>query len=149
MAITFESVVHQYVYERVRRILDGAGEGLYTASEDSPSLRVHQGSASARLFVIPLTDDEAVVRVLSWVVRGANTKDPELMRFLLLKNNERNLGAFAIDQDGDVVLKYSFIGTTCTEADIMSAITAVVAGADDIDDEIVARWGGETALGPA
>src|SRR5262249_44869971 len=115
---------------------------------DRPAFRVTQGSASAQLYVLPLTDDEATVRVISWVVRGANIKDPELMRFLLLKNTERNLASFAIDDDSDIALKYTFVGTSSTEADIMAAITAVVEGADDIDDEIVARWGGKTALGP-
>jgi hypothetical protein len=69
------------------------------------------------------------------------------MRFLLRQNNDRNLGSFALDDDGDVVLKYTFTGTACTQADMSNAISAVLVGADDVDDEIVARWGGETARG--
>jgi hypothetical protein len=103
------------------------------------------GSAFAQIGVFPWGDDDALITTRSYVVTGIELT-AELMRFLLHENAGMRFGAFGIDEDGDVIFEHSIVGSTCDQRELESSVTAVAATADEYDDRIVSRWGGERAL---
>lgn len=110
-----------------------------------PAYGIRAGSTRVQESVEPWHEDDAVVRVESWVVTGTRLT-PDLMRFLLNKNCELLLGSFETDSDDDVFLNCDLVGSTCGKLELAHVIEAVAATADEYDDLITAKWGGERML---
>jgi hypothetical protein len=108
-------------------------------------LLVALGSAAAAIAVQPWGEDDAAVTVRSHVVFGARV-DHELCCFLLNENARLRFGGFAISGQGDVVFEHDLLGSTCPPAALKNAVLSVLKTADDYDDQIQARWGGQRAL---
>jgi hypothetical protein len=68
------------------------------------------------------------------------------MQFLLRKNGSMMIGAFGLDDDNNIVLDYTLMGLTCDKPELRAAVLGVLKTADDLDDEIVAKWGGQRAI---
>jgi hypothetical protein len=110
---------------------------------------VKQGSSYVMISVIPTGpksrhDDRAVVRVVSQVVSGV-TPEPSLFRQLLILNGQLRFGAFAYVPDGNLILfTHSILGgPNMDEREIVATVHDVALVADEYDDRIVARYGGQ------
>ena len=68
------------------------------------------------------------------------------MHFLLRENDRMTFGAFGIDQDGDVFFEHTIVGSTCDKPELKTSVSSVVLIADEYDDLIVEKWGGERAI---
>jgi hypothetical protein len=113
---------------------------------------VKQGSSYVMISVIPTgpksgQTDKAVVRVVSQVVSGVNP-EPSLFRQLLILNGQLRFGAFAFVPEGNLILfTHSILGgTQMDEREVVATVHDVALVADEYDDRIVARYGGQTAL---
>lgn len=110
---------------------------------------VKQGSSYVMISVIPTGpksrhDDRAVVRVVSQVVSGV-TPEPSLFRQLLILNGQLRFGAFAYVPDGNLILfTHSILGgPNMDEREVVATVHDVALVADEYDDRIVARYGGQ------
>jgi hypothetical protein len=85
------------------------------------------------------------VRAWSWVVTGVENT-PELLLHLLNENATLRFGAFGVDEAGDIVFQHTILGQTCDKEELRTTIMAVISTADRVDDELVARFGGQRAI---
>jgi hypothetical protein len=141
----FETQAQQQCYEKVLPWVTELFGGSVLRKADVPVLGVMQGSAFAQIGVFPWGDDDAIITTRAYVVTGADLT-LELMRFLLHENAGMRFGAFGLDDDGDIIFEHSIVGSTCDQKELESSVIHVARTADDYDDQIVARWGGERAL---
>jgi hypothetical protein len=143
MAIAFESEAQEACYEKVAgwmKELFGESAHVYA---DSPAFAIRFGTAIVYTWVRPWGDD-AIVDCRAYVVSGAQLT-PELTRFLLDENSRMRFGAFAIDED-EIVFLHCIVGSTCDKEELETSVGAVAQTADEYDDQIVQRWGGQRAL---
>ena len=56
-----------------------------------------------------------------------------------------HLGAFSIDERGDVWVEHSIIADRLYREELAGSVISVALIADEYDDQIVASWGGLTA----
>lgn len=113
---------------------------------DRPAFLMQMGSAVMYVSVGRLGDDEAVITVGANVVSGAQITG-ELMLFLLAHNRNSYFGAFGIDTDsGTITFDHSIIGSTCDKKELFTSMSEVVRTADRMDDIIIEKFGGKSAL---
>jgi hypothetical protein len=141
----FETAAQEKIYERVLPWVSDLFGGSVLRKPDAPVIGVMYGSAFAQIGVFPWGEDDAVITTRSYVVTGTDLT-PELMRYLLLENAGMRFGAFGIDEEGDVLFEHSIVGSTCDQRELESSVVHVARTADEYDDTIVERWGGERAL---
>lgn len=141
----FQTDAQRACYARITPWLTQLFGELAAPRDEIPVISTVIGSALAQTAVLPWGDDDAVVTTRSYVVTGVEP-DPELMHFLLRANADLQFGGFGIDADGDIVFQHSIVGSTCDREELQASVLAVVRTADRFDDQIVARWGGQTAL---
>jgi hypothetical protein len=141
----FATDAQRECFEKVRNLMRELFGEFAVPRDDSPLIGVMLGSALAQTGVYPWGEDDAVVCTRAWVVLNVELT-PELMRYLLLKNNAMRFGAFGIDDVDDIFFEHSIVGSTCDKAELKASVMAVVTTADQYDDEIVQRWGGERAM---
>ena len=141
----FDTEGQRRCYELIKPwVKDLFGDDVYEKAE-APVLGVKHGSAFAQVGVFPWGEDDAVITTRAYVVSGAELT-AELMRYLLHENAGMQFGGFGVDRDGDIVFEHSILGSTCDQKELQSSLAAVAQTADDYDDQIVERWGGERAL---
>ncbi|HNX49825.1 MAG TPA: YbjN domain-containing protein [Thermoanaerobaculaceae bacterium] len=109
--------------------------------EEKPQFLLARGSAAASIAVFPRGDD-TVVSVRAWVVFEPRIT-LELCQFLLHENSRIQFGAFGLAGDNDVFFRYSLVGSTINRQDLEAAVLTVLGTADDFDDIIKARFGGQ------
>ena len=71
---------------------------------------------------------------------------PDLMYYLLRKNEDMRFGAFGIDEEHDVFFEHSILGSTCDIEEFRASLLAVASIADGLDDEIKEQFGGLRAI---
>lgn len=140
----FSTAAQKETYERIAPWVKELFGVFAKAREDKPAFWVAVGSAQAQLMVLPWGSDDATITTRSWVVTDVELT-PDLMRFLLRKNNEVRFGAFGVDDDDDIFFEHTISGATCDKEEIEHSVKAVVSVADEFDDQIVERWGGRRA----
>jgi hypothetical protein len=145
MAITFESPAQEACFKKVAMWMKELFGESARAFPDSPAFATRNGSSLVFTSVNSWSDDDAVIQCYSFVVTGAQLT-PELTRFLLDENNKVRFGAFSIDPQGDILFGHSIVGSTCDRGELEASVGAVSYTADQYDDQIVQRWGGERAL---
>jgi hypothetical protein len=69
----------------------------------------------------------------------------DLLLGLLELNHQLPCGSFSL-VGNDIFFSHSLFGKSLEPRDLLRAITAVATVADDYDDRIVAKYGGQTAL---
>lgn len=141
----FQTEAQKACYEKISPWMKELFGEFAVAREDAPVFGVRVGSAVAQTVVFPWGDDDATICTRAYVVMGAELT-LDLMRYLLRKNADMRFGAFGIDDDGDIFFEHTVVGSTCDKNELRASVLAVVATADNFDDEIVARWGGQRAL---
>src|SRR3569832_2061838 len=111
-------------------------EGLYV---------VKQGSSIVMISVLDWNPDRAVVRCVAQLVKGVTMEVP-----LALQLQEMNallrFGAFAYVPAGDVIIfSHTLLGgATLDSEELNTTIRDVAIIADEYDDRIAARYGGQT-----
>ena len=106
---------------------------------------VKQGSSMVMINVLPWNPDRAVVRCVAQLVKGVTMEVPLALRLLEMNANLR-FGAFAYVPAGDVIIfSHTLLGgATLDEEEITTTVRDVAIIADEYDDRIAARYGGQT-----
>lgn len=106
---------------------------------------VKQGSTFVMINVVPWGKEQALVRCVAQLVKGV-TMDGLLALQLLELNAHLRFGAFAYDPDGEIVLFLHSIlgGATLDPEELLATVRDVALIADEYDDRIIERYGGQT-----
>ena len=141
----FETQAQKECFERVGPWVKELFGGSVLRKPDKPILGVMHGSAFTQVGVFPWGPDDAIITTRSYVVTGVEITQ-DLLVYLLQENAGMRFGAFALDDDEDIIFEHSIVGSTCDQRELEASVIAVARIADEYDDRIVARWGGERAL---
>jgi hypothetical protein len=106
---------------------------------------IKQGSSYVLINIVPWGDDKALVRVAAQLVKGVNM-EAELAKQLLHLNSQLRFGAFAFDPVGNLILFIHSIlgGPTLDSDELLATLTDVAIIADEYDDKIIKKYGGQT-----
>ena len=112
-------------------------------------LALQEGSAVVYVRVFPIGGDKTGVEVFSYVAIDVVATD-ELMRFLLGYNLKLMMGGFGLlfaeDGTATVLLTQTMLGETLSSDELYAGVSAIAGAADRLDDVIVSRFGGRTAI---
>lgn len=106
---------------------------------------VKQGSSIVMINVLPWKPGRAVVRCVAQLVKGV-VMEPSLALQLLEMNANLRFGAFAYVPNGDIIIFCHTLlgGATLEQEELLATIRDVAIIADEYDDRIAARYGGQT-----
>jgi hypothetical protein len=139
----FHSTCQEEVYTQVRRFLDELVDEHYDDAEHC-DFYMKFGSTLLEISIHPHEEDNAVVEVLAYCVQDVEASF-ELMRELLALNAEVPLGAFSM-VGRDVFFSHAVLGRNLQAEQFITSLSNVASIADEYDETIVERYGGETAL---
>jgi hypothetical protein len=108
---------------------------------------VKQGSSIVMINVVPWGSNKAVVRCIAQLVKGVHLK-PELATQLLEMNAVVRFGAFGFVPDGNVItFSHSILGGGQMDPmELLATIRDVAIIADEYDDRIARKYGGQTMM---
>jgi hypothetical protein len=139
----FENDVQRETFERVHEVLPELFEDLYHDDDDG-HFYVRYGSTVLEISIDAYGPKEAVVTIMSYCVQGV--EEPEGLPTMLLElNHALPLGAFSM-VGTDVFFSHTMFGRDLQPRTLLSAVAAVADIADEYDDRLCARFGGQTAL---
>lgn len=139
----FDNAVQEATHRKVCEYLSELFDDPYEDDQNG-HLYVRYGSTVLEVSVEPYGPEEASVTVMAYCVQGASVEEP-LLRGLLDLNHHLPFGAFSV-VDNDIFFSHSLFGRSLDRRNLLGAVAAVATIADDYDDRIVARYGGQTAL---
>jgi hypothetical protein len=139
----FESPVHQETFNKLEEYLGELFDEPYHDLEND-HFYVRYGSTVLEISVEPYSPEEAMVVIMSYCVQDVELAE-ELTAGLLELNHQMPCGHFSL-VGNDIFFAHSMFGRSLDARDLLRAITAVATVADDYDDRIVAKYGGQTAL---
>jgi hypothetical protein len=139
----FEHAVHEETFRKVKEYLGELFEEPYHDPEND-HFYVRYGTTVLEISVEPYGPEEAVVTIMSYCVQDVEMED-DLLLGLLELNHQLLCGSFSV-VGNDIFFAHSLFGNSLEPRDLLRAITSVATLADDYDDRIVARYGGQTAL---
>lgn len=133
------------VEDKVRRWLSDFVGTFETGTNILGSFRV--GSARVNVDVFE-QNDSRFLKVLSCVADGA-TSSPELFEYIARANSDYIFGRLQAadgDEEGliDVWFEHNLLADYLDQEELKWAVGAVAASADDVDTEMVKRFGGRT-----
>ena len=141
----FKTEAHRACYEKIHQWLKELyGEEGVRPRTDGTMLGIVRGSAYITVLIWPNGEQDAWVTTRSWVVTKVDMV-ADLAKFLLRKNYDMTLGAFGIDDANDIFFEHTIMGSSCDKNELRASVGAVSYVADQYDDEIVGRWGGQRA----
>ena len=141
----FQSKIQQSCYELIKPWMEELFEDALIIQANEPVFYINFGSAVARTEVVPWGDSEAIIATRSQVVTNIEVT-PDLLYYLLRENDSLYFGRFALDDANDIIFEHSLVGSTCDQQELKTSVITVVKFADEYDDKIVNRWGGQRAL---
>ncbi|MCA9668519.1 MAG: hypothetical protein KC503_23165 [Myxococcales bacterium] len=120
-----------------------SGNKAYRKIEDKMYV-VKQGSSYVMISVVPWGEDRAIVRCVAQLVKGVRMEAGLALQLLSL-NSVLRFGAFAFVKEGNLVLFLHSIlgGETLDPEELTATIRDVALIADDWDDKIINRFGGQ------
>lgn len=139
----FEHAVQEETFRKVKEYLGELFEEPYHDPEND-HFYVRYGTTVLEISVDAHGPEESIVRIMSYCVQDVEM-DEELLLGLLELNHQLLCGSFSV-VDNDIFFAHSLYGRSLEPRDLLRAITSVATLADDYDDKIVARYGGQTAL---
>lgn len=140
----FKTSAQQEVYEKILPwVKEIFGEFVHLR-DDSPAFSVRVGTAIAQIGVYPWGEDDATITTRSYVITGAEIT-PDLMDYLLHQNDRMRFGAFGLDDEQDIFFEHTIVGSTCDKEELKASAMAIILTADQYDDTISSRWGGQSA----
>jgi hypothetical protein len=106
---------------------------------------IKQGSTYVMINIVPWGGSRAVLRFVAQLVKGINLTE-QLARELLHLNSMLRFGAFAYDPVGNTVLfQHSLLGgPNLDPEELLATLTDVALLADEYDDKIIEKYGGQT-----
>lgn len=141
----FDTTAQKACYEMILPLMREMFGEFAGRRPEVPEFGVLVGSAFAQTAIYPFGEEESVISTRAYVVTGAELT-ADLMHFLLRENDRMTFGAFGIDEEGDIFFEHSILGSTCDPNELRSSVSSVVLIADEYDDLIVEKWGGERAI---
>ena len=119
------------------------GNRAYRKIEDKLYV-VKQGSCYVMISVVPWGEQRAIVRCVAQLAKGV-TMTQGLALQLLQLNSMLRFGAFAYLKEDQIVLFLHSIlgGSTLNHEELLATIRDVALIADDWDDKIISRFGGQ------
>lgn len=141
----FENAAQKQTYDKVAKWLQELWGEKPKASSRVPIFSVHAGSAVIQVSVKPLGEDDCYVVAISWVVRDVEL-EPDLMEYLLRENDHVKFGGFGVDDDDDIFFRHAIVGSTIDKKELEMLVVAVAITADEYDDKIIERWGGQSGV---
>ncbi|HEX6902551.1 MAG TPA: YbjN domain-containing protein [Thermoanaerobaculia bacterium] len=138
-----ESPAHQETFHKLKEYLGELFDEPYHDPEND-HFYVRYGTTVLEISVEPYGSEETMVVIMSYCVQDVEVEE-ELMAGLLELNHRIPCGHFSV-VGNDIFFAHSLFGRSLDPRDLLRAITAVATIADDYDDRIVARYGGQTAL---
>ncbi|MCU0268223.1 MAG: hypothetical protein MUF83_06195 [Acidimicrobiales bacterium] len=129
------------VSEQVRGYLE---EFLGSVEDEDGALCFRYGSARVFVRTEVWDEDSAVVKIDAPLVTGAEAS-PELFRHIATHEVGPNFGHLkAVERDGviDIHFGHTLLGEHLQPAQLRLAVVAVAYGGDQLDDDLVARFGG-------
>lgn len=142
-ARTFRSRCQEDVYRQVKRFLDELVDEHFDDAEHC-DFYMRFGSTVLEISITPYEEDDAIIEILAYCVHGVEPTF-ELCRELLFFNSDVPLGAFSV-VGTDIFFSHAFIGRKLQAEQLIASLNSVAAIADEYDEKIVERFGGETAL---
>jgi hypothetical protein len=139
----FEHSIQEETFHKVKEYLDEFFEEPYHDPEND-HFYVRYGTTVLEISVEPFGPEEAMVTIMSYCVQDVEVEE-DLLAGLLELNHQVALGAFST-VGTDIFFSYTLFGSSLTARDLLRAVTSVAEIADDYDDRIVAKYGGQTAL---
>ena len=144
----FKTDAHKQAHDKTRGYLQSLfGEINVKILDDTFVLQ--EGSTFVYVRVFPIGAKKSGVEVFAYVVVDVDVTE-QLMRYLLTYNLRLILGAFGLTRGegskGTVILTHTILGESMEREELHASVTAVARVADDLDDQIVAAFGGRTAL---
>ena len=140
----FEHQVQEETFFKVREYLSDLFEDEPYHDPENNHFYVRYGTTVLEISVEPYGSDEAMVTVMSYCVQDVEVEE-ELLLGLLELNHQTPCGSFSL-VGNDIFFAHSLFGRSLEPRDLLRTITSVATMADDYDDRIVARYGGQTAL---
>ena len=139
----FHTQCQEEVYRQVKSYLDELVDEHFDDA-DHCDFYLKYGSTVLEISIESYEEDDAVVEVLAFCVQGVEPTF-ELMKDLLRLNAEVPLGAFSLVEN-DVFFSHAFLGRRLRPEQLIASLDSVANTSDVYDEQIVARYGGETAL---
>lgn len=139
----FENHIQEATHTKLEEYLAELFDDPYY-DEQNGHFYVRYGSTVLEVSNDAYGPEESVVTIMSYCVQGVEIEE-ELLAGLLDLNHRLPFGAFSLVED-DLFYSYSLFGRTLSRSNLLGAVAAVATVADDYDDRIVARYGGQTAL---
>lgn len=139
----FHTQCQEEVYRQVKKYLDELVEEHFDDAEHC-DFYLKYGSTVLEITIEPYEEDDAIIEVLAFCVQGVEPS-PDLMQELLHLNSEVLLGAFSMVRD-EVFFSHSFLGRRLRPEQLMASLEVVATISDEYDEQIVSRFGGETAI---
>ncbi len=139
----FENQIQEATHHKLTEYLDELFEKPYL-DPGNQHFYIQYGTTVLEISNEPYGPEESVVTIMSYCVQGVEVEE-SLLRGLLALNHSIPFGAFSL-VGSDIFFSHSLFGRTVTRSNLITAIAAIATVADDYDDEIVAKWGGQTAL---
>lgn len=139
----FHTPCQEDVYKQVKRLLDELVDEHFDDAEHC-DFYLKYGSTLLEISIMPYEEDNAVIEILAYCVQGVEPT-ADLMRELLALNSEIPLGAFSL-VGNDIFYSHAFIGRKLQPEQLIASLGSVATIADEYDEKIVERFGGETAL---
>jgi hypothetical protein len=144
----FKSEAHRRAYDKTRDYL----RELFGEANIKPMnsmFALQEGSTFVYVRTFPIGEQKAGVEIFSYVVIDVNVTE-ELMRYLLTYNLRLVFGGFGLSVDdggkGAIVLTHTILGEGMDRDELYASVSAIAQVADDLDDKLVANFGGKTAL---
>ncbi|HEU4521915.1 MAG TPA: YbjN domain-containing protein [Thermoanaerobaculia bacterium] len=139
----FHTQCQEEVYRQVKSYLDELVDEHFDDAEHC-DFYLKYGSTVLEISIHPWEDDDAVVEILAFCVKGVEPSS-DLMRELLELNSEVVLGAFSMVAN-EIFFSHSFLGRRLRPEQLIASLDMVASTSDEYDEQIVAKYGGETAL---
>jgi len=144
----FNTEAHKKVHEKTRGFLHTLfGEVNVKLMDDTFVLQ--EGSTFVYVRTFPIGEKKSGVEIFSYVVVDVEVTE-QLMRYLLTYNLRLILGAFGLARGegskGTVLLTHTILGDSMDREELYGSVSAIARVADDLDDQIVTAFGGQTAL---
>jgi hypothetical protein len=141
----FKTKAQEACYIKIAPWMQQIFESSPIEHHDESLFVTHFGSAVSHTRVIPWGEDEAIILTRSCVLTNVEIT-PDLTYYLLRENDNLYFGRFAIDSENNIIFEHSLMGSTCDQEELKTSVIAVMRFADEYDDKIMERWGGQRAL---
>lgn len=141
--MTFANATQEETHHKLREYLNELFEEPFHDPETGHSY-VRYGSTVLEISNEPYGPEESVVTIMAYCVQGVELED-RLLRSMLKLNHNMHFGSFSL-VGNDIFLSHSLFGRTLTRPSLLTAISAVAELSDEYDDQIVEKYGGQTAL---